>query len=515
MERSSIRFSRATAALLGFLLLALTLAQSAAAADRVYWTNRFPSGSGSISFANLDNSGGGNLVTTGATVSGPFGAAIDPAAGRIYWANIDGNKISFAALDGSGGGDLSTSGATVTQPVGVSLDRQAGKIYWANDSGNKISYANLNGALGGDIATTTATVSGPFGVVVDPATERIYWTNSAANKISFANLDGSGGGDLNTGAAPITSPTGLALDPSSGKIYWANWSFGGGSIGFANLNGSGGGMLNTGTAMVSGAEGVALDPAANRIYWGNAQGNTISYANLDNTGGGGQVTTIGATTNWSVFPVLLKSPVGTGVPQITGGASLGSVLSCSSGSWAGDAVTEFLYRAPQAISYSWSLNGSTLGSATQSSLTASAPGEYRCTATARNAAGSTAQTSVPLYVPPASSSSSSPPPSSGSPRVTEATVKVTKVKLNKLKGTALLSASVSGAGTVTLKGKGVQKQVRSASQRGTVKLPVKATGSARKTLLRTGKAKVKLQLIFAPTGATKVTATASVTLRKT
>jgi hypothetical protein len=34
--------------------------------------------------------------------------AFDPAAGRIYWANVVGNKISFANLNGSGGGDLAT-----------------------------------------------------------------------------------------------------------------------------------------------------------------------------------------------------------------------------------------------------------------------------------------------------------------------------------------------------------------------------------------------------------------------
>jgi hypothetical protein len=34
--------------------------------------------------------------------------AFDPAAGRIYWANVVDNKISFANLNASGGGDLAT-----------------------------------------------------------------------------------------------------------------------------------------------------------------------------------------------------------------------------------------------------------------------------------------------------------------------------------------------------------------------------------------------------------------------
>ena len=46
----------------------------------------------------------------------PYGVAIDPAAGRIYWANNGNNTISFANLDGTGGGQLSTAGATVGFP---------------------------------------------------------------------------------------------------------------------------------------------------------------------------------------------------------------------------------------------------------------------------------------------------------------------------------------------------------------------------------------------------------------
>ena len=38
--------------------------------------------------------------------------AVDPTAGKIYWANEVGNTISFARLDGTGGGQLNLSGAT-------------------------------------------------------------------------------------------------------------------------------------------------------------------------------------------------------------------------------------------------------------------------------------------------------------------------------------------------------------------------------------------------------------------
>src|SRR6266540_732268 len=140
-------------ALASLLVSAACLASMARAADRVYWAN---GGNDTISFANLNGTGGGDLGTSGATASAPSGVAIDPAAGRIYWANSNANKISFANLDGSGGGgDLNTTGATVNGPEGVAIDPAAGRIYWANYGDNKISFADLDGSGGGVDPSTT------------------------------------------------------------------------------------------------------------------------------------------------------------------------------------------------------------------------------------------------------------------------------------------------------------------------------------------------------------------------
>ncbi len=279
----------------------------------------------------------------------PRGVAIDPAAGRIYWANAGAGKISFASLDGSGGGgDLSTTGATMSSPISVAVDPSAGRIYWANPAPtNKISFANLDGSGGGgDVTTTGANVDNPQGVALDPAARRIYWSNVYGNKISYANLDGSGGADLSTTGATMHNPLGVAVDASAG-----------------------------------------------RIYWGNALSTKIAFARLDGSGGGGDLTTTGATANGPDFPTLLKAPTAAGPPAITGGAAKGSVLSCSNGSWAADLAPSFLFRAPGGFAYSWSRDGTSVSGATASSLTASAAGDYRCTVTASNAAGSASQTS--------------------------------------------------------------------------------------------------------------------------
>src|SRR5262249_4636743 len=79
-------------------------------------------------------------------------------SGRIYWGNYEGS-ISYANLNGTGGGDLPTSGATVEEPFGVAVDPTAGRVYWANEVGI-ISFANTNGTGGADLDTTGVVAEG-------------------------------------------------------------------------------------------------------------------------------------------------------------------------------------------------------------------------------------------------------------------------------------------------------------------------------------------------------------------
>ena len=150
----------------------VALVGTAQGADRIYWTSF---DSGKVEWANLDGSGGTHeLNATGVTIveSGGYGygmgGAIDPVQQRYYWANQAGSKIVWANLDDSGGGELPTGAATVSSPDGISVDPVGRRVYWSN-SGDKISYANLDGSGGGDLATGSASVSSPHGTTVFPA----------------------------------------------------------------------------------------------------------------------------------------------------------------------------------------------------------------------------------------------------------------------------------------------------------------------------------------------------------
>src|SRR5829696_9066548 len=386
-------------------------ATSAKAADTIFWGNYDGS---KVSFANLDGSGGGgDLNTTGATAPNQVaGVAIDPAAGRVYWANAGSGKISYANLDGSGGGgDLNTSGATVGGVRGLTIDPALGRLYWGNSGG--IFYANLDNSGGGALSAGTASVHFPWGVAVDPAHNRIYWANfdlavTPTNKISYTSLDGSGGGaDLTIAGATVSQPKGVAIDEGAGRIYWTNSGAGSplGKVAGADLDGANGADFDvTGAGAVGSTTGPSLDPGANKIYWVGTDSNKLSFANLDRSGGVGDLSTGSGTINGPTFTAILKTPVPAGAPAVSGGSTTGSVLSCSTASWAADLLGAFLYRAPQSFAYEWTLDGSDLAGATDSTVTASSPGAYGCRVTASNAAGSGApQTSAPFQV-------STPPP---------------------------------------------------------------------------------------------------------
>jgi hypothetical protein len=380
--------------LIAAALLVLAATPAALGADRVYWGNS----NDTISYANLDGSGGGLLNLSGATPSGPRGVAIDSATGRIYWANQGNNTISYANLDGSGGGgQLNLSGATPSEPHGLAIDPAAGRIYFANDA-DTISYANLDGSGGGQLDISEAPADGPYGAAIDPAAGRIYWANRGTNtgvfSIGFANLDGSGGGgELNLSGETVNKPHGVTIDSAGGKIYWTNVDS---TIFYAKLDGSGGGgQLNLSGATDAGGVGMAIDPTAGRIYWANLGNGTISYANLDGSGGGAQLNISGSNANQSRFLALLRAPSAAGVPQISGGSDPRSVLSCSQGSWAPDLLGSYLYRAPQTLGFQWSRAGADIAGATGSAYTpGGAGGTYSCRATATNQAGSTSQTSA-------------------------------------------------------------------------------------------------------------------------
>jgi hypothetical protein len=491
-------------ALAGAFAVASWAAPEASAADLVFWSNP---DADKISYANLDGSGaGGDLDTTGATVDEPQGIALDPAAGRVYWANAgdpDSEGISYANLDGSGGDDLEIGGATVDEPRGVTIDHfnEPARIWWANSGDDSIAFASLDGTgeSGGltDLMGVDFTVDQPSGLLFEPF-QGFYWANQnpAPGDIFFARPR-SEAGDLDTAGATVNNPHGVALDLDAEQILWANNASD--TISSAKLDGSGGaGDLDTSGARVNSPRGVAIDPGSERIFWTNSgDRDGISFAELDGSGGD-NLATGEATTTDPAFLALLRapSPGRFGGVAMGGKEEIGARLVCG-GIWAEDLPGSHLYRAARSETYQWTLNGADIPGATASSITATEPGAYRCRVTGHNHAGaSQPQTSFALVIP---GPAPSPPVLPSRPEPPSNQLSLGELDKNKRKGTAKLTVHVSGPGEVEL---ARTAKVKGASERadapGEVRLPVKPGGEAKKKLRERGKVKVTAKVTFIP-----------------
>jgi hypothetical protein len=512
-------FGGVAVALIGAVSISLLATASAAqpgASNRIYWSNFYGGADflGSISYANLDGSGGHDLNTSGAPMDGPMGMAIDAAVGRVYWTNFgnnnggsgigNGSTIDYANLDGSGGGVLPIPASMVVGPHGLAIDSAAGKMYWPNFGNNTIAYANIDGSDPHLLNTNGAIVNGPRSMALDLKAGRVYWANYLGNSISWANLDGSGGGNLVNGTATVENPEGVALDPTSGRLFFGDFLDPPNGdpirIAYVNTDASGGADVDTAPVAPDDPHGVAVDPESGRVYWAEVQTEAIAFANL-NGGGGGDLSTAGTGIHSPVLPVLLKAPAGTGAPSIQGHPAPSSSLNCTGGNWAPDLAASQLYRVPQSISFQWTMQGNALGNATSKSLTAGVVGNYRCLVTADNTAGSDSQTSEPYAV-----------------------FKIGKVTLNTNRGTARLRVTVPGSGAVTVSGKGIVKEppvsragtsnaLGSSAGAHVQKLLIKPKGKVKRRLDRTGRAKVKVRVTDTPNGGSPDSQTKTVKLR--
>jgi hypothetical protein len=91
---------------------------------------------------------------------------------------------------------------------------------------------------------------------------------------------------------------------------------------------------------------------------------------------------------------------------------------------------------------------------------------------------------------------------------------VGKLQLNKKHGTALVTVTVPGAGTLTATAKGMKNAGKAPAAAGDIVLKLKAKGKAKRKLARTGKAKLNVKFAWAPTRNVAATQTVKVKLKR-
>ena len=408
-RRGNRHIAAASASIVLALITLLGFAHQAQGAELVYWNN-YSAEPQTITFANGDGSGGGLLNLSGTVLDDPEGMAIDTVTGRLFVASSSGNggtgQILAANLNGSGAAVFTAPGAPVDEPYGVAIDPATRMIYWANtgagdgDNGS-IAWAKLDGSAGGVLNAAGTNLANPYKIALDPVNGRVYWGNhpeGGPDTIAYANVNNTGGGTLSLSKEPESSYA-FAVDPGAGRLYWSEGNQD--RFAYTGLLGGTVNTLDTSGALVDSSYGFTVDPTLNTIRWvnyGNADDpvNGLGFASL--SGGSGGNFTPTAPFDGPQDLIVLKSPTGTVAPAIARDAKIRAALSCSTGSWAADFAGGFVYQAPTTYAYQWLLNGAPIAGATAATFTTKSAGDYACSVTAANQAGSAILTSAPINV---------------------------------------------------------------------------------------------------------------------
>ncbi|HVW37738.1 MAG TPA: hypothetical protein VHB99_10555, partial [Pirellulales bacterium] len=210
-----------------------------AAAQKMYWLEIGYSRKANIRSAGTD--GGDPVRLLELTSQQPWGLAIDPRRGKMYWSSHRGSVGAFgngpasgtavwrAGLDGS---DPDPLFGALKQPQAIAVDPRSGTVYYFD--GLRLTRGGADGA---DEATVIERleVGNHQGrnarcAAIDPKHGKIYWCGGGDWGISRANLDGTGFEDV-----PAVGRTfAVAVDEHSEKIYWAT----GTEVWRANVDGS-------------------------------------------------------------------------------------------------------------------------------------------------------------------------------------------------------------------------------------------------------------------------------------
>jgi len=234
---------------------------------------------------------------------GDPGMAALPVVGigpRIYWGTIGpqgSGRLEFAELDGSVGAAMKAPSLSTCCIQGTAIDVAAGRLYGADVVNDTAPWTALDDSTRGAVSMAGGGIQ-PNGLAIDPSAGKLYWASSSGFSIDYTNYKNAASAALYTSGdgsgATISNPSGVAIDKAAGRIYWTN-ATGAQAISYANLDGSGGGHdLSVTGASISTPEGLVVDHADGLVFWANQGANKISYAHLSGSGGG-DLTTTGAT----------------------------------------------------------------------------------------------------------------------------------------------------------------------------------------------------------------------------
>jgi DNA-binding beta-propeller fold protein YncE len=470
--------------------------------------------------------------------------------GAVYIADLANNRVDVFAPDGAfrfafgkdvnpAGGDVCTlasgcRGGTMSGDAGgISLPEDVaigadGAVYVSDSSNARIDVFAPNGAFqfafgkgvnsaGGDVCTASckagvedesaASLSGPTGVAIAPD-RSVFVANSKYHRVDVFSAQGT-----------FLYAFGKGVNPAGGDVCTATSGCRKGSEG-----GEAGSLgLPFGVEVVDGATVLVADLRNHRVDDFSPQGTFVAAFGKNVAKGGGDICLAGQECQAGSFVEFgageLKepwaiAPAGPGAFYVSdAGANRVSEYSLSSGFvrafGAGVIDGSEAFEECTAVT---KCEGGNLNSRGPGAITLPSGLAIDCrgalyvseTVSDSNRIERFGEAGTPLCVPPN-------PPPAGSP---SNRFKFGKLKLNRRKGTATLTVVVPGPGRLTLKGRGVRRVTAMARHAGNVRLLVRAVGAAKRTLARTGTAKLKALVTYAPTGGTALTRPRSLRLKQ-
>jgi len=205
---------------------------------------------------------------------GGVGLAVDTVNGKIYYTDFEDDstpngKVWRMNLDGT---NFETIVSGITDPYSIAVNVAAGKIYWADDDGN-ISRANLDGS-GLERQFISVSGGGMRAIAFNSKTNKIYFYDVSNDELLVANADGTGQEVLIAGVYGY----GIFVDEVNSKLYFQD-SYED-ALMQSNLDGTGIVKIADATDR---AYGIGVDYITKKIYWSNRNGGSINRSNLDGT----------------------------------------------------------------------------------------------------------------------------------------------------------------------------------------------------------------------------------------
>ena len=274
---------------------AFSLTPAAAPAATVYFTDKdaariYRIDPGQPARVLLD--GGDGLVD-------PRGVAVDPGAGKLYWADNGTRRIRRANLDGTGAEDVVSTG--LLGPSDIELDLARGHLYWADRDKNEIARSNLDGS-GVTVVRSGASVVQPYYLSLDLVDGNVYWTDFDNASVHVARLDGAGPvQDIFIGMVR-TRDVVVSPDNNGGALYWADRDAR--TINHLRLASTllPDELFNAADGLVR-PHGLALDRAEGMLYWTDTDGRMVARGNADGSGSP-EVLASGLVGAWGITVVV-------------------------------------------------------------------------------------------------------------------------------------------------------------------------------------------------------------------